>query len=74
MPLNISIAINDRPLESITIGRIEEFKGRDRWHEYIVRVEEKPEDYATFSHRYADGAQECVRRALDALARKRGAL
>jgi hypothetical protein len=70
VPLNVTIAVNGRPLENITIGRLEELKGKDRFHEYIVRVEGKPEHYATFMHCYADGAQECVRRALEALAKK----
>jgi hypothetical protein len=74
MPLNVSIAINGRPLESITIGRIELFKGKNRWHEYIVQVDGEPEAYATFSHLYSDGAQTCVRKALDALARRHGAI
>lgn len=74
MPLNISIAINDKPLERLTIGRMEPFKGKDRWHEYMVVVDEEPEGYATFSHLYSDGAQTCLRKALDALDRKRGAI
>ena len=74
MPLKIAIAVNDQPLESITISRMEDFKGTNRWHEYMVQVETEPEGYAFFSHLYSEGAQTCLRKALDALARKRGAL
>jgi hypothetical protein len=74
VPLNVSIAINGRPITQITIGRMEELKGKDRFHEYLIRVEGEPEHYATFMHNYADGAEECVRRGLEALAEKRSIL
>ena len=68
MPLNVTIAINDRPLQDITIGRLEEFKGANYWDHYrIVSGEEQAE----FMHLYSRGAEECLRRGLEALANKR---
>lgn len=75
MPLHVTIAINDRQIETLTIGRIDEFKGRDRWHEYTVVVDgDEEEQNAQFTHLYSQGARVCVLRALDALDRKRGTL
>lgn len=73
MPLNVTIAINGHTIEELTIGRMEHFKGADRWHEYIVKVE-GGDQYATFSHLYREGAQVCVRKALEALHRHNGGL
>jgi len=68
LPLNVVIAINEKPIESITIGRLEEFKGANYWHHYrIVSGDEQAE----FMHLYRNGAQECLRRGLEALANKR---
>lgn len=68
MPLNVSIAINERPIQDIKISRLEEFKGANFWHHYrIVSGEEQAE----FMHLYSRGAEECLRRGLEALSNKR---
>lgn len=68
MPLNVSIAINQTLIQSIGISRLEEFKGANYWHHYrIVSGEEQAE----FMHLYSRGAEECLRRGLEALSNKR---
>lgn len=73
MPLNVTVAINGRPIQAITIGRMEDFKGEDYWHTYFVTTtrEDGVEEAATFGHLYRNGAEECVRRALEALSNQR---
>lgn len=68
MPLNVRIAINDKPIQDIKISRLEKFKGANWWHHYrIVSGEEQAE----FMHLYSRGAEECLRRGLEALSNKR---
>jgi len=68
VPLNVTLAINDKPIEDIKITRIEDFKGANYWHHYrIVAGDER----AQFMHLYSLGAQECLRRGLEALANAR---
>ena len=73
MPLHVEIKINERALQTVTIGRMEEFKGEDYWHTYMVTTTNDRGDVerATFNHLYRNGAEECVRRALEALSNKR---
>jgi hypothetical protein len=68
VPLNITIAINGRPLQDITIGRLEKFKGANYWHNYRII---SGEETAEFMHLYSRGAEECLRRGLEALSNKR---
>lgn len=68
MPLNVQLAINDRPIAGITIVRLQKFKGPKEWHEYVIT---SGEDDALFMHRYDEGAEECLRRGLEALAKMR---
>lgn len=65
MPLYIDIRINQKPLDSLVIGRLEDFKGHDRAHRY--RVTSSAGGSALFDHVYSDGARVCVQRALNAL-------
>jgi hypothetical protein len=72
MPLSVEIKINDRPIETIHIARMEPLKGQTRAHEYKVWVENgPPEDDAIFMHYYDEGARVCVTHALEALHRQR---
>lgn len=68
MPLNITVAINDRPIAGITIARLQKFRGPSEWHEYIIT---SGTDEALYMHRYDEGAEECLRRGLEALAKMR---
>lgn len=65
MPLNVVLAINDQPIQWIKISRLEKLKAKNRNYQYLVQTEGAS---TTFVHCYADGAEECVRRALEALA------
>jgi hypothetical protein len=73
MPLHAEIRINDKPIQVVTVARMEEFKGPDYWHIYmVVTTNDKGEETsATFNHLYRNGAEECLRRALEALSNKR---
>ena len=73
MPLHVVITINDRPHEVLTIGRVTELKSKDDWHPYLVTAsyEDGTSASASFNHLYREGAEECVRRALEALANNR---
>jgi hypothetical protein len=68
VPLNVTIAINGRPIQEMTIGRLEKLKGANFWHHYRVT---SGEEQAEFMHLYSRGAEECVRRALEALSNQR---
>lgn len=67
MPLHVEIRINDDVLHTLTIGRLEPFKGRDVEHEYMVVRDQEFTTVSTFKHLYSDGAELCVERALQAL-------
>lgn len=69
MPLHVNIAINDKHIESLTIGRMEEMRGKDRTHDYIIVADNG--DTALFAHRYDEGARKCVFLGLSALERER---
>lgn len=71
MPLTVDIKINDQLIETIRITRTEALRGHNQMHEYIAQVIGKPEHVATFHHYYNQGAQECVLRALEALAQQK---
>jgi hypothetical protein len=73
MPLHVTISLNDKPIQVLTISRTEEFKGKDYWHAYIVVTtnDRGEEEGAVFRHLYRDGAEECTRRALEALSNER---
>jgi hypothetical protein len=70
MPLHVEIRINSQIIETLHIGRLEGFRGRDQKHQYVVNSPEGT--VAVFEHLYSDGARVCVERALAALAEKNG--
>ena len=65
MPLSVEISINGHEIETIRIGRVEEMKGKTHYHEYLVTAPNG--DYASFMHKYDEGARVCVAKALEAL-------
>lgn len=74
MPLKVSIELvglygTDRKISEIFIGREEDLKSRGAGrHKYSVSPQLDPwERLATFRHEYSDGAEVCVRKALQAL-------
>ena len=68
MPLNVTLAINDQTIQHLRISRMERLRSKSRVYPYIVQTEGMT---VPFTHRYSDGAEECVRRALEALAVER---
>lgn len=78
MPLSVDIKINGHIIETVWIGRLESLKGADDEHTYACGVGRQYleawnlpgttlEELPTFTHKYSDGARECVRKALEAL-------
>lgn len=71
MPLYVNLAINDKTIQRLKISRLENLKSKNRLYPYRVESEAVVRESANFTHRYSDGAEECVRRALEALATMR---
>ena len=75
MPLHVSINVNDIPLNEIHIGRVKGGTHPYDINDYLVVDGDRPtrwEDWhidgIPFQHRYGDGAEICVMKALEALA------
>lgn len=73
MPLHVDIRINDRLLTQIHIGRLAGGSEPDSINTYAAVEGEEPKSNeewlaaVRFEHRYGDGAEVCVRKALMAL-------
>lgn len=74
MPLNVYIKINERPLNELHIARVRGGTKPDDINDYVVvegsyptRMEDWLIDSMPFKHRYGDGAEKCVQRAMEAL-------
>lgn len=74
MPLHVDIRINNRLLNQIHIARIKGGTRADDVNDYVVvdgprptRHEDWLIDGIPYTHRYGDGAEVCVVRALEAL-------
>lgn len=76
MPLNVSIAINGRPLQYLHIGRLSGTTDSESLNTYAVVVSSDPTgsrisnddwmDAPRFEHRYGDGALTCVQKGIQA--------
>jgi hypothetical protein len=74
MPLHVEIKANDKLLNTIHIGRSSGGTDPDDLNTYIAIEGERPakwEDWyidgIPYMHRYGDGAEVCVKKALEAL-------
>jgi hypothetical protein len=74
MPLHVDIKMNDTLINQIHIGRFKGGTDKDDINDYLVVEGEYPtrtEDYyvdgISYTHRYGDGAEVCVIKALQAL-------
>lgn len=75
MPISVKIAVNGRPVETLHIGRARGGTRPDDVNDYVVvqgddRIpdgNEWFEEGLAFTHRYGDGIEECVAKALAAL-------
>jgi hypothetical protein len=73
MPLHVDIRVNDLLINTLHIGRISGGTGSDNINTYMVVEGERPQsiedwiDGVEYNHRYGDGAEVCVIKALQAL-------
>lgn len=74
MPLHVTIKINDRTINTVHIGRMKGGTGPDDINTYLAVSGEQPmftddwyENGTEFTHRYGDGAEICVKKALEVL-------
>ena len=74
MPLHVNIRINDRSINTIHIGRVSGNTNPDSINRYLAVPGEQPlftddwvENGTAFEHRYGDGAEVCVLKALEVL-------
>jgi len=74
MPIHVDIRINEKLINSLHIGRSRGGTNLDDVNDYLVvegRVPESFEDWVTygvpFRHRYGDGAEVCVMKAIQVL-------
>jgi hypothetical protein len=71
MPLHVEIRVNDRVLETIHIGRLESLYSNTQESTYAVWKDDEElgslDDVPLFKHRYDEGAEVCVMKALQAL-------
>lgn len=73
MPLHVRVAVNDREITTLHIGRIEPLASDYAEHFYLItdsEVSTGQPNWAVgreFKHTYSDGALICVRKGIDAL-------
>ena len=74
MPIHVDIKINDTLINQIHIARVKGGTKADDVNDYVVvdgprptRLEDWLIDGIPYTHRYGDGAEVCVSRALEAL-------
>jgi hypothetical protein len=74
MPIHVDIKINDKLINSLHIGRL---RGGTKWddiNDYLVIEGDTPVSFSDweavgvpFQHRYGDGAEVCVMKAIQAI-------
>lgn len=74
MPIHVYININDKQINELHIARVKGGTDPDDINDYLViegdypiRMEDWLIDGIPFTHRYGDGAEKCVQRAMEAL-------
>jgi hypothetical protein len=77
MPLHVDIRVNANLISRIHIGRISGGTSPDDINTYRAVLGEEPKRYedwfesgTEFTHRYGDGAEVCVQKAIEALFQK----
>lgn len=80
MPIHVDIKINDTMISQIHIARFLGGTYPNDINTYLVVRGERPTDYTDwvdggkeFTHRYGDGAEVCVAKAIEALVVNDGA-
>jgi hypothetical protein len=75
VPIHVEIKINEQLINTLHIGRLEGGTGPQDVNSYLVVEGQRPkgvDDWhrgETFSHRYGDGAEVCVMKAIEAIRR-----
>ena len=75
MPIHVEIKINEKLINTLHIGRLEGGTGSQDVNSYLVVEGQRPtgvDDWhrgETFSHKYGDGAEVCVMKAIEAIRR-----
>lgn len=75
MPLHVDIRVNANLISRIHIGRISGGVDANDINTYRAVMGEYPKSYedwmkgAEFTHRYGDGAEVCVQKAIEALSK-----
>lgn len=73
MPLHVRMSINNQIIDRIHIARMEALGDHEAYYKYSVVNTDLPHEFINydegveFTHRYSDGAQVCVEKALRAL-------
>ena len=74
MPIHVDIRVNNELINEIHIGRVSGGTDPDDINDYLVvegydplRLEDWHIDGIPFQHRYGDGANVCVQKAMEAL-------
>lgn len=74
MPLHIDIRVNERLINQLHIGRVDELYSNTQTSEYLVvegimkpREVKYGDDGVSFTHKYDEGAEVCVMKAVAAL-------
>jgi hypothetical protein len=77
MPLHVAIFINRQLLSEIHIARLGGGTGADDVNTYIATTGDEPmwlehyeADGVSYQHRYGDGAEVCVMKAIEAIKKK----
>lgn len=80
MPIQVTIALNGRTLEKFHIARVSRNAGRnpDALNTYVIlnqdeepRTDREWDSGVTFTHKYADPVEECVRLGIEAYQRSK---
>lgn len=74
MPIHVDIKVNDLLINQVHIGRVEGDTDPDSVNSYLVVDGDRPRSHSDwhavgipFKHRYGDGAEVCVQKAMEAL-------
>lgn len=73
MPIHVDIRINDTLINTLHIGRFKGGTKPDDINTYLAVEGKRPETKdewftgAEYTHRYGDGAEICVKKAIEAL-------
>ena len=72
MPIILPIYINDRLIKEYKIGRLSGDASPDSINVYVVADKDTFWEYGLqFEHRYGDGVEVCIQKAMETIARNK---